>query len=247
MEEEELVQLVDMTKIPKHIAIIMDGNGRWAKEKRLPRIEGHRAGVEAVRRVVKACAELKIPILTLYTFSTENWARPRKQVEGLMSLLEKVIAKEINELNENRVRLMAMGRLNELPESVRRELDRAIELTSRNEGLILNLALNYSGRSEIVDGIRRLAQDILNGGLHPREINEELFSNYLYNSQLPDPDLLIRTSGELRVSNFLLWEIAYTEIWVSEVLWPDFSRRELLSALIDYQRRKRRFGRVEEE
>lgn len=247
MREEELLRLIDKTKLPRHIAIIMDGNGRWAKEKGLLRIEGHWAGVETVRRIVRACGELGIEVLTLFTFSTENWARPRKDVEALMGLLKKVIRNEVDELNRNRVKLTAIGRLNELPGDVRKEIDRAMQITAKNEGLILNLALNYSGRSEIVDGVRRLTHDILKGNRNLEEINEELFSNYLYNSRLPDPDLLIRTSGELRISNFLLWEMAYAEIWVTEIFWPDFDRRQLFLAILSYQKRERRFGKVGED
>lgn len=243
MVEQDL-QLLDKKRLPRHIAIIMDGNGRWAERRGLPRIEGHRAGIETVRKVVRACGELEIEVLTLYTFSFENWSRPRDEVLALMDLFKKVIKESLNELNKHGVRLMAIGRLNELPDGVKRELDKAIRITSGNNGLILNLALSYSGRGEIVDGVYRLVKDVLSGKCRIEEINEELFSKYLYNNQLPDPDLLIRTSGELRVSNFLLWQIAYTEIWVSSLLWPDFETKDLYSALLDYQRRERRFGRV---
>ncbi len=240
--EKELMKKVDVSRLPAHVAIIMDGNGRWAKQKGLCRVEGHRAGVRQVKEVVRFCSDLGIQVLTLYAFSTENWKRPKVEVMAIMSLLRTFLRKEIEELNANRVKLTAIGRLSEMPSPALRELEKCMAMTSQNDGLILNLALNYGGRSDIVDGIKRLAADIQNGKRALQDINEELFSRYLYTSGLPDPELLIRTSGEMRVSNFLLWQISYAEIWVTPVYWPDFGRTHLLEAIIDYQARERRFG-----
>ncbi len=244
MTTEELMKQLDKTRLPAHIAIIMDGNGRWADEKGLSRIEGHLAGVNCVRKIVRFCGGLGIRVLTLYTFSTENWTRPELEVKALMGLLKKYLREEIEELNRNHVRLKAIGRLEELPLPVRKELENCMRITSKNDGLILNLALNYGGRADIVDGVRKLVSDVEDGKLKLRDINEKVFSQYLYTSGLPDPELLIRTSGEMRVSNFLLWQISYAEIWVTPVYWPDFGRAHLLQAIVDYQKRERKFGRV---
>jgi undecaprenyl diphosphate synthase len=228
--------------LPRHIAIIMDGNGRWAKKRRLPRLAGHRAGTEPVRKCVRTCARLGVEYLTLYTFSVENWNRPHAEVAGLMSILEEVLRREVLELQENNVRLNAIGRLDALPAATRRTLDRTAERLAGNTGLTLTLALSYGGRAEIIDAARRLAERVREGALETSAIDEDALHACLYDPALPDPDLLIRTSGELRVSNFLLWQIAYTEIWVTEVLWPDFGEGDLLDAIDAYTRRERRFG-----
>jgi undecaprenyl diphosphate synthase len=236
---------LDPRRLPKHVAIIMDGNGRWAREKGKPRIFGHRAGIKSVRDVVRACSELGIGYLTLYTFSRENWRRPGREVRALMTMLKDLLRKEIEELDANDVRVKSIGRIDDLPESVRTELFKACDRTRDNEGLVLVLALSYGGRDEIVDAASRAAREAVGGRLLPEEMNEAVFSRFLYAPDIPDPDLLIRTSGELRVSNFLLWQIAYSEIWVTDVLWPDFSRKNLFEALRSYQRRERRFGGLE--
>ena len=228
--------------LPGHIAIIMDGNGRLAKQKGLPRTMGHRAGIKSVRRVVEACVELKIPVLTLYAFSIENWRRPKMEINTLMRLLSEFLEKEINEMNEHDIRFTAIGRLKELPEFVQKRLRRTIEATSKNKGLVLNLALNYGGRSEIVDAARRIAHEVKEESLRLEEIDENSFSRFLYTNGLPDPDLLIRTSGEMRVSNFLLWQISYSEIVVTKKLWPDFNKSDLEKAIQEFQSRERRFG-----
>jgi undecaprenyl diphosphate synthase len=221
----------------------MDGNGRWAKQRNLPRLLGHRSGISAVRRVVEACAQIGIDALTLYAFSVENWKRPRHEVEGLWRLLRFYLRREVPNLLKNGVQLAAIGRLDALPEGARRELDLAIERTARNRGMRLNLAINYGGRSEIVDAFNAIVENArLAGSLQSLAVTEDVISNHLYTAGLKDPDLLIRTSGEMRVSNFLLWQIAYSELYVTETLWPDFSRTELLEALLDYQSRDRRFG-----
>lgn len=214
----------------------MDGNGRWAKKRGLPRIFGHQAGTESVREIVKACGELGIQALTLYAFSTENWVRPKKEVEGLMSLLCKMLSTEVDELDKSGVRLRAVGRIHELPKEVRTELERAIQKLERNRGLILNLALNYGGRQEIVDAVQKIMAE------GARKIDEKSFSNFLYTAGLPDPDLMIRTSGEMRLSNFLLYQLAYAELYITKTLWPDFRRKHLVQALREYQKRERRFG-----
>jgi undecaprenyl diphosphate synthase len=234
----------DATKIPRHVAIIMDGNGRWAKQRGLPRLEGHRAGAESVRAIVRACGELGIGYLTLYAFSSENWSRPKAEVTALMHLLEFYLQREVAELDKSNVRLAAIGRIHELPESAQRQLHKGIETLKKNTGLTLVLALSYGGRAEIVDAARSIARDVKTGGLDIADINEELISQRLYTGNIPDPDLLIRTSGELRVSNFLLWQISYAEIHVTDTLWPDFRKPQLLAAIDDYAKRQRRFGRV---
>jgi len=240
--EARIRALKSSESLPRHIAIIMDGNGRWAKKRHLPRLAGHRAGTEPVRKCVRTCAQLGVANLTLYTFSVENWNRPRAEVAGLMAVLEEVLRREMLELNENNVRLAAIGRVEALPESTRRTLAETIAGLSGNTGLTLTLALSYGGRAEIVDAARRLAVRAKAGELDPAAIDEEEFRAQLYNPALPDPDLLIRTSGELRVSNFLLWQIAYSEIWVTDVLWPDFGEDDLLTAVEAFTRRERRYG-----
>lgn len=228
--------------LPKHIAIIMDGNGRWAKVRGLPRTMGHRAGIKAVRRVVEACVELKVPCLTLYAFSIENWRRPKMEIVTLMRLLSEFLEKEIGEMNAHDIRFTAIGRLHQLPEYVRKRLRRTIEATSRNRGLVLNLALSYGGRSEIVDAAKKIAEKARAGELSPEAIDERSFSRFLYTNGMPDPDLLIRTSGEMRLSNFLLWQISYSEIVVTKTLWPDFTKADLEKAIAEFQSRERRFG-----
>jgi undecaprenyl diphosphate synthase len=230
--------------LPAHVAIIMDGNGRWAKRRGLPRTAGHRAGVKTVKRIVRAAGELGISILTLFTFSRENWKRPRYEVSAIMKLLYETTKREIEELNENNVRLITTGRIDELPQQKREILERAKDRTKNNTGLILNLALNYGGRSEILDAVKQLALDVREGKLDPNSLDEGSFSEYLYTKDLPDPDLLIRTSGEMRISNFLLWQTSYTELYVTNVLWPNFTVKDFHQAIRDYQSRKRRFGRV---
>lgn len=240
LREAYLLAQIDLERLPRHIAIIMDGNGRWAKKRHLPRIAGHRAGMTAVREAVEACARLGVSYLTLYAFSVENWKRPRTEVELLMSLLREYLKREIVNLNKNNISLGVIGRISELPGPVRRDLARAVERTHQNSGMRLTLALNYGARAEIVDAVKELAERIAhNGQIH---IDEKTISQHLYTRGLPDPDLLIRTSGELRLSNFLLWQAAYAEIWVTEMLWPDFKQQDLFQAVIDYQKRERRYG-----
>nr|MBN2277087.1 isoprenyl transferase [candidate division Zixibacteria bacterium] len=235
---------LDKKALPTHIAIIMDGNGRWAGKRNLPRTAGHEAGVLAVKEVVRAAAELKIKYVTLYTFSVENWKRPREEVAALMSLLSRTTRNEIEELHKNNVRLITTGRIEELSSTRRRALAMACKKTRTNTGLILNLALNYGGRTEIIDAVKAIATDVKAGHLLPDDIDENKFSGYLYTAGLPDPDLLIRTSGEMRLSNFLLWQTSYTELYITDVLWPDFGRSELFEAIRAYQKRERRFGKV---
>jgi undecaprenyl diphosphate synthase len=230
--------------LPKHIAIIMDGNGRWAKRRGLPRTAGHRAGVRTVKKIVGAAGELGIPILTLFTFSRENWKRPKYEVSAIMKLLYETTKREINELDKNNVKLITTGRIEELPLEKREILERAKNVTKDNTGLVLNLALNYGGRTEILDAVKKFALDVKEGKLEPNALNEETFSNYLYTKGLPDPDLLIRTSGEMRISNFLLWQTSYTELYVTDVLWPNFSVQDFYEAIWDYQNRERRFGKI---
>jgi undecaprenyl diphosphate synthase len=236
------MERLDMKKLPVHLAIIMDGNGRWAQKRLLNRVMGHEKGIDAVRRVVRLCRKLGIPYLTLYAFSNENWNRPSHEVKALMKLLERYLINELPEMMENSIRLTAIGRLDLLPPSARKTLQRCMKETEKNDGMVLNLALSYGGRTEIVDAVRRIAGDLENGEMKAEEITEESFSSYLYTADMPDPDFLIRTSGEMRVSNFLLWQIAYSEIYVTETLWPDFGEDDLIKALLDFQRRERRFG-----
>lgn len=227
-------------KIPAHVAIIMDGNGRWARERKLPRLAGHRAGVENMRRVLEACGEFGIKYLTIYAFSTENWDRPKAEVRGLLNILEDVIDRELDELHENGVQLNHLGRLERMSDELQEKVNHAIELTRDNDRLVLNIAWNYGGRDEIVQVIEK----IVASGVGPEKINEELVNSYLYTAGCPDPDLIVRTSGEFRVSNFLIWQGAYSEWYVTKTYWPDFGREELLKALIEYAARERRFGRV---
>ena len=240
--EELLVRRIDTGRLPRHVAIIMDGNGRWAKQRNLPRVEGHRAGVESVRDTVETAARLGLGVLTLYAFSVENWKRPRYEVWTLMNLLKEYVRRELETLVRNNIRFQVLGRMEELDASVVRELRRALEASAGCTGMVFNIALNYSGRCEIVDACRRIVADWAAG--KRADIDEETIGRYLYTSGQPDPDLLIRTSGELRVSNFLLWQIAYSEIWVTETLWPDFRRRHLLEAVLAYQKRDRRYGGI---
>jgi len=238
-----LAQAIDPCRLPAHIAIIMDGNGRWANRRALPRVAGHKAGIGPVRATVEACARLGVKVLTLYAFSVENWKRPRHEVETLWRLLRYYLRQELPDLQKNDIRLQAIGRLEALPPQVRRELDAVIDATSANRGLLVNLAINYGGRAEIVDAINSvLDMARLDGSIGTLKLDEELISTSLYTASSPDPDLLIRTSGEMRISNFLLWQIAYAELYVTETLWPDFTRTDLLRAIVDYQKRDRRFG-----
>ncbi len=238
---------IDKEKLPLHIAIIMDGNGRWAKKKNLNRISGHIKGVDAVREIVTACRQLGIKVLTLYAFSVENWRRPKEEVTALMTLLKEYLMKETEEMIQNNIRLSAIGRLEDLPLDVQNTLQETRKKTEHCDGMILNLALSYGGRSEILYAVRGILSDFQKGKIKLEEINVHRLSQYLWTQGLPDPDLLIRTSGEFRISNFLLWQIAYTELYVTETLWPDFDRKELLKAIADYQSRERRFGLTSEQ
>ena len=242
--DREIERLKGVPGLPGHIAAIMDGNGRWAARRNLPRIAGHKAGRESVRVAVRTCARLGIPVLSLYTFSLENWQRPSREVRALMRFLGTVLESEYLELNENNIRLRAMGRLELLPGDTRKKLQRTIEALSSNDGMILNLCLSYGGRAEIVDAARKIAGEVAAGRMTPGDIDEESFAAFLYSPDIPDPDLLVRTSGEMRISNFLLWQLAYTEIVVTDVLWPDFREIDLLSAIDEYLGRERRFGDV---
>jgi len=236
---------LDLGRIPAHIAIIMDGNGRWAAARGLSRAAGHRAGLEAVRRTIEGCRDCGVRVLTLYAFSTENWRRPADEVEALMRLLGDALADQADDLMEAGVQLRISGDLETLDPGLRAQVQQVIAMTRENRGLVLNVAYNYGGRAEIVTVVRRLAQDIGAGRLRPGEIDEAALARYLYTADLPDPDLLIRTGGEQRISNFLLWQIAYTELYFCDVYWPDFDRSHLLAAIADYQQRRRRFGGVE--
>ncbi len=241
-EEAELLAQVDFRRLPRHIAVIMDGNGRWAHQRNLPRAAGHRAGVRSVHDVVESCTRLGVPALTLYAFSIENWKRPKSEREVLWRLLREYLRRELPDIHRNNVLFRTIGRLDQLPKAVQDDLAEAIAKTSRNTGMVLNVALNYGARAELVDAFNSILSRLKNNGSHEAKVTEETISEHLYTQNLPDPDLLIRTSGELRVSNFLLWQIAYAEIWVTETLWPDFGRRHLLQALVDYQKRDRRYG-----
>ena len=238
--EAKLLAQIDLLRLPRHVAVIMDGNGRWAKKRFLPRVAGHRAGVEAVRNSVDTAARLGIEVLTLYAFSVENWKRPAYEIEALMTFLKEYLRKEIDNLDRNNIRFQTIGRMHDLDESVQVELNSAIQQTAKNTGMVLNVALNYSGRVEIVDAVR----SIIKAGTAPETITEAELSKHLYTYDLPDPDLMIRTSGEFRISNFLLWQLAYAEIYITEVYWPDFRRPNFFSAIIDYQKRDRRFGGI---
>jgi undecaprenyl diphosphate synthase len=244
---EDYAEQIKRGPLPEHVAVIMDGNGRWAKQRHRPRVDGHREGINSVREIVRAAGELNLRYLTLYTFSTENWRRPKSEVAALMSLLITTIRAEVEELNRSNVRLTTIGRLEDLPYLARQGIEHAKRVLRDNTGLTLNLALSYSSRQEITDAVRRIASEVEDGRLQPGAIDEEIISSRLYTSEIPDPDLLIRTSGERRLSNFLLWQLAYTEIYVTGVLWPDFRRKEFYDALRDYQKRERRFGKVSEQ
>jgi undecaprenyl diphosphate synthase len=238
--DEQLARQVNFEQLPAHIAIIMDGNGRWAAQRHLPRVEGHRAGIDSVRDVVETSARLGIDVLTLYAFSVENWKRPRAEVNTLMMLLKRYIRLELDTLLQNNIRFNVIGRPEELSSDVQHELEIGIAKTEANTGMLFNIALNYGGRAEIVDAARRA----IASGVSVDELDEARFGALLYTAGQPDPDLLIRTSGEMRISNFLLWQIAYSEIWVTETLWPDFRRRDLLDAVVAYQKRERRYGGI---
>lgn len=233
--------------MPRHIAVIMDGNGRWAQQRNLPRLAGHREGVESVREVVRACRELGVPVLTLYAFSRDNWNRPKWEVQGLMRLLSRYLKTELKELKENGISLRVIGNLDRLPEKLRADLHKAVEATQGNRDMVLNVALSYSGREEILQAVVKVVQAVLAKTLSLDEINEKTFADFLYTSGLPDPDLLIRTSGEYRLSDFLIYQTAYTEIYVTPTLWPDFRKRHLLAAIQEYHKRERRFGLTGEQ
>ncbi len=238
--EAELARQIDFDRLPAHVAIIMDGNGRWAAQRSLPRVQGHRAGIDSVRDVVEASARLGVQVLTLYAFSVENWKRPPTEVATLMALLKRYLRSELRMLLDNNIRFKVVGREHELAPDVRDELVFAVRQTELNTGMQFNIALNYGGRAEVVDAARRAIE----AGVHADELDEERFAGFLYTAGQPDPDLLIRTSGEMRVSNFLLWQIAYAEIWVTETLWPDFRRQHLFDAVLAYQKRERRYGGI---
>jgi undecaprenyl diphosphate synthase len=238
---------IDPSNLPQHIAVIMDGNGRWAKRQGAARVFGHRNAIKAVREVTEGCAELGVKYLTLYAFSTENWNRPKIEVDALMTLLVHTIRGEIKTLMDNNVRLTTIGHTESLPADCRRELAEAMKETAQNTGLTLVLALSYSGRWEILEAVRQLAADVRDGKLTPDEINEAVFSQHLSTGGIPDPELMIRTSGEMRISNFMLWQLAYSELYMPDVLWPDFRREHLYEAILSYQRRERRFGKISEQ
>lgn len=240
----DLKNKIDLTRVPKHVAIIMDGNGRWAKKRFLPRTAGHQEGMKRVIEIVEIAEKLNIKYLSLYAFSTENWKRPKEEIEGLMKLLVQYIRIELNRIHKNNIRIQTMGDVSMLPKTAREEVKRAIEKTKNNSKMILNIGLNYGGRDEIIRGIKNLLEDVKMGKLKEDQISIEIFENYLYTHNLPDPDLLIRPSGELRLSNFMLYQIAYTEFWFSDIYWPDFKEEHLYKAIIDYQKRNRRFGGI---
>ncbi|MBI4383843.1 MAG: isoprenyl transferase [Nitrospinae bacterium] len=242
-----LQEQIDYSRLPRHIAIIMDGNGRWAKGHFLPRVEGHRQGVKAVDRIVSLCAKLKIEALTLYSFSDENWNRPRAEVSALMKILDQYLRQELERMDRENIRFNAIGRIEELPSDIVKLVKSAQESTRRNTGLVLTLALSYGGRQEILDAARKMAAKIRDGSLKIEDVDFPVFESFLYTRDLPDVDLLIRTSGEKRISNFLLYQIAYTELHYTDVLWPDFSEDDLLKAIVDFQKRERRFGLIKEQ
>lgn len=241
---QSLLNEIDLTKTPQHVAIIMDGNGRWAKKKGLPRAAGHHSGVKSLKKIVIACKDLNIKYLTVYAFSTENWKRPQEEVSYLMKLLVNALKTEIKELHENKVKIKAIGRLEYLPEASQKAIKGAEKLTKDNEALTLVIALNYGGRAEIVDAVKKMLPDLQTGKMNINNLDETIFSEYLYNSEIPDPDLVIRTAGESRLSNFLLWQIAYSEFYITPVLWPDFDKNNLIEAIHNYQKRERRFGGI---
>jgi len=235
------------SRLPEHVAIIMDGNGRWAKKRKLPRIKGHRAGIETVRKVVRLAGELGIGYMTLYTFSSENWRRPFGEIMGIMKLLAETLKNEIDELNRNHVKIKTIGDISVLPKKNRNALAEAVEITSLNDGLTLILALNYGGRDEIVRAVEKIAYKIKSGALKHDEIDPSVIESCLYTAGIPDPDLLIRTSGEFRLSNFLLWQLAYTELWITDVMWPDFTESDFCDALESFAKRERRFGKISQQ
>ena len=241
-EEAHLLEKLDLERLPRHIAVIMDGNGRWAQKRHLPRVAGHRAGTQSARTTIETCARLHVEALTLYAFSVENWRRPKAEIEFLMQLLREYLRKEMPLIQRNNIRMRFLGRPEELPEGVQKDTREAMEATAGNTGMVLSIALNYGGRAEIVDAMNAILAE-RNG--NKSAITEDELTKHLYTASLPDPDLLIRTSGEMRVSNFLLWQIAYAEIFVTETLWPDFNRARLLEALLDFQKRERRYGGIE--
>ena len=238
--EEALARQVNFDRLPQHVAVIMDGNGRWAAQRHLPRVEGHRAGIDSVRDIVESSARLGIGVLTLYAFSVENWKRPATEVSTLMSLLKRYLRLELNTLLRNNIRFQVIGRTEDLASDIRSELTAAEDKTGANTGMQFNIALNYGGRAEIVEAVKKM----MAAGVRAEELDEPRFSEFLYTAGQPDPDLLIRTSGEMRISNFLLWQIAYAEIWVTDTLWPDFRKRDLLEAILAYQKRDRRYGGI---
>ena len=241
---EELLRQIDLQRLPSHIAVIMDGNGRWAKSRHLPRVSGHRQGIKSVREIVETSARLGLQVLTLYAFSVENWKRPKPEVDTLMHLLREYLHKELRTLMENNIRFHVIGRWNELASEVAGDLQWGMDETRNNTGLLFNIALNYGGRTELVDAFRKLYEKIHSKNQDVESVTEEMISANLYTAGMPDPDLLIRTSGEMRISNYLLWQIAYAEIWVTEVLWPDFRKQHLYQAIVDYQKRERRYGGI---
>ena len=241
-KESTLLDKLDLKSLPQHIAVIMDGNGRWAQRRHLPRIAGHRAGVKAARQIIESCARLKLPCLTLYAFSLENWRRPQAEVDFLMRLLREYLSRELPSIHKNNIKLQVIGRAEQLPDAVRLDIEEGMRLTASNTGMKLVVALNYGARAELVDAFNLLLKQAKASGASDFQADEQLISDHLYTAGLPDPDLLIRTSGEMRVSNFLLWQIAYAEMYVTETLWPDFSRECLLEALLDFQKRERRYG-----
>ena len=245
--EEELKEKIDLTKVPNHIAIIMDGNGRWAKEKGHDRLYGHYHGVESVRNILEGCADLNIQYLTLYTFSTENWDRPKDEVDGLMELLVDTVRKEIETLNKNNVKLHVIGDTDTFPVYAKRELEEALAETKNNTKFNLILALSYSSRWELVNAVKNIAKDVKEGKMQPENINHDTLQSYLTTSQFPDPELMIRTSGEYRISNFLLYQLAYAELYFTSTRWPDFRKVHLYEAIIDFQNRRRRFGKTDEQ
>ena len=244
-EESQLLEKLDLSRLPRHVAVIMDGNGRWAQKRHLPRIAGHRSGTQSARTTIETCARLKIEALTLYAFSVENWRRPKTEIDFLMALLREYLRKEMPLLQKNDIRMRFLGRIDELPAGVQNDVRDAMEKTAGNKGMVLCVALNYGGRAEIVDAMNAILSE-RNGHGASSKVTEEQLSRHLYTEGLPDPDLLIRTSGEMRVSNFLLWQIAYAEIFVTETLWPDFNRARLLEALLEFQKRERRYGGIRE-
>lgn len=235
---------LDPSKLPRHVAIIMDGNGRWAKKRLLNRVKGHEKGVESVRSIVRTCRKLNIPNLTLYAFSTENWQRPQREINALMSILRTFLKKELPELLEQQIRLNVVGQPHRLPDNIRNALDEAMSVTSGNEKMLLNLALSYGGRTEITEMVQSISRKVAEGGMNPDDIDQSVVADHLYTRGIPDPDIMIRTSGEMRISNFLLWQLAYAEFFITDTLWPDFSPKDFVDILLQYQQRDRRFGKV---